>query len=378
MLREVRLVGDPACLGPSLPSLSVLLQLLTSFEANLRSYERHLQGTRRQEAHKRRQCDPTLIFRDIRPPSKAPVESLLDSRKAEIVEVCPEDSSVVLGSEVVWDCQTAFHANDAPLHVIHSEPDKRWVDDVGRLAPGYIVEQHRAVGSLLEIFSEFGRQWGARWMRHGEVDPARWQALVEGLHQIASFPEMHLAPITLHDWKAEVRSKSSRTAAGPDGLSRDDLLQLPDCLTLQIIEMCHTAERSGEWPQQLLEGIVSSLEKVPGAAHVADYRPICVLSVVSSLRAKAALQHLARYSPVGLFGNLPGCSSADVWMQIQLAIERGHLDNRPLFGLSADLTKAFNMVPRVPVIALSRLCGLPENLCRPWLSAITGFLSSLR
>ena len=93
---------------------------------------------------------------------------------------------------------------------------------------------------------------------------------------------------------------------------------------------------------------------------------------MSSLRAKAALQHLARYSPVGLFGNLPGCSSADVWMQIQLAIERGHLDNRPLFGLSADLTKAFNMVPRVPVIALSRLCGLPENLCRPWLSAITG------
>ena len=58
---------------------------------------------------KRRQGDPTLT------------------------EVCPESSSVVLRSEVVSECQTAFHANDAPLHVIHSEPDKLRVDDVGRL-----------------------------------------------------------------------------------------------------------------------------------------------------------------------------------------------------------------------------------------------------
>ena len=145
---------------------------------------------------------------------------------------------------------------------------------------------------------------------------------------------------------------------------------------MQILDLCVAAEHTGSWPLQLLEGIVSSLEKVPQASKVSDFRPICVLSFVyrvwSSIRAKAALAHFARHAPPGMYGTLPGCDSSDVWMSLQLAVEASHRSGNPLYGLSADLTKAFNMLPRLPVLGLARLRGLPETLVRPWLSAITG------
>ena len=151
---------------------------------------------------------------------------------------------------------------------------------------------------------------------------------------------------------------------------------MPDALALQLIDLCHAAEHHGTWPLQMLEGIVSALEKIPQASRVSDFRPICVLSFVyrvwSSIRAKAALAHFAKHAPQGMFGTLPGCDSSDVWMSLQLAVESSRRTGSVLYGLSADLTKAFNMLPRLPIFGLARLCGLPESLTRPWVAAVTG------
>ena len=380
--RPVQLVGDPAAVPQTLPSAHVAESLVVSFEANFRDFEKSLMQSRRHGARKRRIEDPSLIFRDFKRPLAAPVETLLDHRHAEVEELCHDEVAITLAQEVEWDTEVSFHCGAAPLHVVHVEPDKLWLSSLDPISEGCTVSQVRHVGSLLEVFAEFGQQWGSRWMRHAVPDLAHWERVLCDLSDQVRFPPLVLPPVTLDEWRNAVRQKSPRSVPGPDGLCRADLLHMPDSLTAQILDLCQAAEHTGSWPLQLLEGIVSSLEKIPQASRVSDFRPICVLSLVyrvwSSIRAKAALAHLAKHAPPGMFGTLPGCDSSDVWMSLQLAVESSHRSGVALYGISADLTKAFNMLPRLPVLGLARLCGLPDTLIRPWLSAITGLRRRFR
>ena len=306
----------------------------------------------------------------------------MDHRSAQVDEVCEEECAVTFSDPVSWDRDAPFHCETVPLHVVHAEPDKVWIASLEGVTAGKTVSQVRHVGSLLEVFAEFGQQWGARWMRHSDANMDHWQQIFAGLDGQVHFPPMAMRPITLQEWRSAVRKKNPRSVPGPDGLSREDLLRVPDTLTLQLIDLCHAAEREGRWPLQMLEGIVSALEKTPQASRVSGFRPICVLSFVcrvwSSIRAKAALAHFAKHAPQGMYGTLPGCDSSDVWMSLQLAVESSRRNGSALYGLSADLTKAFNMLPRLPIFGCARVCGLPESLVRPWLAAVTGLRRRFR
>ena len=191
--------------------------------------------------------------------------------------------------------------------------------------PGVKVEQARLVGSLLQIFSEFGTEWGRRWMRHERIDVEAWRHLAESFQDFAPFPIMQPCVITVAMRRSALRKKPPRSAPGPDGLSRRDLLSMPDELVEEVLALLRQAETQGVWPQQLLTGLISSLAKTPGATKVSHYRPICVLSLCyrtwSSLRCKEALRHVARFAPPGLMGNLPGAGASDSWYSILLQIE---------------------------------------------------------
>ena len=150
---------------------------------------------------------------------------------------------------------------------------------------------------------------------------------------------------------------------------RKDLLAMPWELTEEVLSILRISEEHGLWPQQLLTGLISSLEKVPGAAKVSHYRPICVLSLCyrtwSSLRCKEALRHVAQFAPPGLPGNLPGAGASDSWYSILLQIEGAYRAGTELFGVAVDLVKAYNMLPRLPVAAFARMCGIPDCILTP-------------
>ena len=306
LTREHGLQGDPSTVPLVCPSHSRLELFFLSFEANFRAFERGLLGKRRASAVERRRKSPALIFKDLRLPGKAPVESL--------VETCSATFRTYFRRKPLWKPPNTHSGSPtcrSPVRVFPcmSYTDKLWVTDTTPLAPGMLVEQKRLVGSLLEIFSAFGAEWGKRWMRHEGVDAQQWRHLAAAFTAFAPFPELRLEPITAARWRKALLEKSPRCAAGPDNLNREDLLAFPACLTAQLLDLLNEAELSGRWPQQLLDGIISSLEKVPGASKVSQYRPICVLSLVyrtwASIRAKDALCHLSKHAPPGLLGNIP-------------------------------------------------------------------------
>ena len=68
---------------------------------------------------------------------------------------------------------------------------------------------------------------------------------------------------------------------------------------------------------------------------------------------------------------LPHRSAQQVWYAMQLQVETTRMHGGSLYGISADLRKAFNLIPRLPILACSIKLGLPIRLVRAWTGALT-------
>ena len=370
--REVVQEGDPEVVGSAIPSSSEAQALFDAFQANVRCLERRLKTRRQKAARQRRVSNPALVFKDIRGPQARQVETIVEARRSKVAQVLADESAVVLVDPVQWQSDEGFFLDGAPVEVYHAEPDKMW-GNFAQAVEGAEVSQQRVIADLPGLFKAVGEEWSRRWMRHESINMDHWQAVLESLPRHDQEAGC-LQPLTVSTWKAAVKAKHAHSATGMDGVSRADLLALPNAHTLSLLAMCRQAERDGSWPQQVLDARVSALEKLPDAATVMQYRPICVLSIVyrtwSSIRAKEALQYLVNIAPPTLYGNLPGRSAGCVWYQMQLAVEQAHVDSTPLVGALLDLSKAFNTLPRPPVFALAIRLGLPRALVVAWSGAV--------
>ena len=187
--------------------------------------------------------------------------------------------------------------------------------------------------------------------------------------------QMELPQITLEEWRQVVQRKPARTATGPDGVSRTCLLQLPRDLVIHVLEVYRHAEDTGCWPLQAMESIVAAIAKVQDAQRVSHSRLINVLSltyrVYATIRSRQALKYLAEQSPDGLLGMLPRRSAQQVWFFLQLKVEASRVQGSTVCGISADLRKAFNLIPRLPTLACAIQLGLPVPLIRAWTGAFT-------
>ena len=370
--RPVCLPGDPHYFPATPPTSEVADLLFLSLQKNVEFMEGKLKSSRRQYAKARRQADPALLFRDLKGERPAHVESLVEGPKAVVEEVLEADGVAVLVGETSWIPSAPFLRDDSPFEVHHAEPDCLY-GDVKGLQKGCTVRQLRCIGDLPGLFKAFAEEWTARWVKVDHLTPGRWEAVLQ------TFPDlppcvMAYPPITVQSWRQAVRDKP-RHAKGPDGVTREDLLGLPDHLVLQMLALYKRAEQTGVWPRQLIVGIVSSLAKTESASAVQHYRPITVFAlsyrVWSSIRARQALRHIASFAPPGLSGGLPGTGASDVWWSLQREVEQALVFGEPLVGASVDLSKAFNNLPRTPIFALALKAGLPQELVRAWVGAVT-------
>ena len=370
--RQVHLSGDPCRVPECLPGFPVADAISCSFLANLRAYEKAAATARCKEAVERRRLNPALIFRDLKEEVAAPVQTLVECRAAKVVEVRSDEAAVLLDRSVAWR-NSPISAGGGPLEVHHAEADMVW-GEVEHLCPGDELRQTCLVASLPALFHAFGSEWQKRWGRHDNVDPARWQEATAGLRHLVRGQPMELPPITEEEWRSSIRRKAAHTSTGLDGLSRMDFALMPSDLLQVVLGLCLHAERTGDWPRQALEGVVAALAKRPQAEGVGDYRPITVLSLLyrtwGSIRARQALRHLESLVPATLYGHMSGRTAGQLWFSLQLQLESSRYDGVPLTGAIADLEKAFNLIPRVPVMAAARVLGLAEPLLKAWHGAL--------
>lgn len=324
----------------------------------------------RQAAIKARyQSNADHVFKDVKLTGPQSVETLLDTEEVEVAEVDAEDS-VILTTQCTFNPDLPVYGGMKPLRITMVDTDQIWFTTPHGLLPGMKISQRTPVGSEQEVFQRFATEWMQRWNRHQNMSPERWHHI--NRFSAATFPtrSFQLPAIDDEMWEDAVQAKPKRSAAGLDGVQRDDLHMLSPQGKADMIQFIDQCETEGEWPCAMCHGAVHSLQKVADATHASQFRPITILSlcyrVWSSIRGRQIMDQLTPYLPSGLMGNVAGRSSVAMWYRLQAMVEDHQLSGDSLSGASVDIVKCFNTLPRQPLLLAALRLGVPEQVLKPW------------
>ena len=356
----------------TMPDLARASQLRDNMKKKYQEYDTRLRDERVAKAKQTRRENPHKIFSDLRRAKSEQVVALVCPRQATVTHRDTTTGTIRVDNLQALDGNEPLYTSTGLLRVRERQDQDLYLRNEPLPEVGTVVWKEEMIGTPQKIFAAFRTEWEKRWDRHAATDPATWTPFLHWCG--ASIPQsedtMPLPPITVDSWKRAVQRKKKTSATGLDQVSRVDLLQLPDDLTECLIDITRRAEKGEGWPQQMMEAAVSAIQKIPDASLTKDFRPITVMSMVyrtwSSIRAKQALTWLAQFAPPGLVGNQPHKTTAKIWYTIQLEIEQALHLGEPLSGYVTDVVKCFNILPRVPVLALAKRFGFPDELIAPW------------
>ena len=379
--RECCGLSDPGFVPTSPPDPDTALLLCECFACELRFFERRLQQSRKSsriQAHN----NPNLIFRDTKRPSPEPVSSLLVNSRSAVAEVDEDDVAIVLDPPCLFDDSRPVLLGDVPVPVVHATDTKLYLDSVDAAQQGVSVTQSRPVGALDEVFAAFHEQWQKRWCRHDQVPHSHWENLVSFARASMpqwTLPALEVTPALL---QAEVSHKKPTAATGLDGVSRKDLQAAGPNLLSSCCNMYARATADGAWPLQTLTGKIASLAKVSQPQGTGDYRPITVFSLLyrcfSSLHARYLLVKADEWCHADVHGNRRNHHTAHLWRVLVDQIQCAYDQQQCLSGLTADIEKAFNCLPRYQVLAMALHVGTPFGVLQAWTGALAGMVRRFR
>ncbi len=366
--------GAPDVIPLVAPNVQCAEAIYHTFAIEVRQLEHNLNKARRAKATQRREEVATLIFQDIKKAPPDRVDLLLSKSQAQIVEICHENVCVTLSEPLKLDCDKPCVIDGVSYEIVHVESEWVFLTTIEGVSVNGILSQHRFVGTLEDMFKEFETEWSARWNRHQNVDPSQWNQIIEFAKTTLYGPKFPLSNITPDMLRKEIGKKKLRSASGLDGVSLSDLKRMPNAVVKEFCNIFIRAECTGEWPSQLVAGKVASLAKTEAPSSVHEFRPITVFSQLyrlwGSIRAKQILQMIQVKCPAWLLGNRPGCHAMQMWMQVQWMIEVAHVTGCHISGVSADIQKAFNHLPREVVMAAGLCVGIPSHILCGWAGAL--------
>ena len=357
-----------------LPSFSQLQVMVQEFRKQVRSLEVRLGAARLSEAKQRRLTDASLAFRDCMRDPPDPVGTMVLSAEMHVAELCPDDVSIVVTQPVVLRDGLPLVGAGRRFEVIMSDTDQIWLDSIEGLSVGDVLRQEKVISSDEALLNEFEAVWKPRWQKLSHVVPDQWNQISSFCARVFQPLQWNFAPWTLASFRSALAAKKRRSAIGPDGVSRDDLLALPDSALTPAITLFQHLEEGGEWPCQLTQGFVRCLDKRKGDGGVDSFRPIVNYPVLtrlwSSVRAREALQTVAPFLPEGLRGGVPGQQAKSIWYQLAQTVELAHFEGSSVQGVAVDIQRAFNNLPREPIWMAVLALGLPLQVLRPWTSFV--------
>ena len=365
--------GGPATLPVGPPSHEECCILFQGVNEEVRTFGIRLQTDRLKHAKQIRQHDLQYVFQDCAKPIPKKVDVLVHTQEATIQEATAR--SVTLEAPCPFRLDQPLVCNGHKFEITSMQDNVIETSDLPTCATGDIIRQSVVTTQVSDILDAFREAWSKRWEKAHHLLPNQWD-------DIAAFIDRHARPLTWNfpEWTCDrfvrvISGKKKTAAVGPDGVTRNDLLNIPSQAQEACMQVLTHAEATTQWPRQIATGIVSLLEKHSSASTVADYRPIVVYPILyrawSTFRAKQLLRNLASVAPSGLRGGMPHQEARTIWYELGIELESSHSCHHPLVGIVADLEKAFNHVPRQPIWKILHSLQVPSWLIRTWCSFVS-------
>eukprot|EP00438_Fugacium_kawagutii_P005624 Skav235142 [mRNA] locus=scaffold1072:49794:54677:- [translate_table: standard] len=371
--RRHDLPGTPRALPLGPPEADVAGCLFQTFKLCFEKFESWHLTQRTKLLRAKYESGMKGIFTDLRKSTRDKLDLLGSTEEYVILATDPDQQLVQVDRPILTGGYSKWTWDQEPQQV-------QVVDDCTIRTPaaqdldfGHVLTQHRTLTQVTDLHHELRRFWNQTWNAWSEVDPSVWTRVTDFFTAYVPVLGLPLEPITRGQWKRVLRRFKSTAARGVDGISHVDLLHFPDAWTDRVLTLLNDLELGrSNWPQTLLYGMVNLLAKDIGSRDVSRFRPIVIFSVIyrawASLRAKQLLVRLNSFMMCEAHGFRPGHEAAMLWMPLQAAIETAFQDEVGLCGLSTDLVRAFNHIPRAQTFALAAHLGVSDRVLVPWKS----------
>ena len=380
--RGVTLAETPSCLPSAPPCYPVALAIFHTFKACFEQFEHwHL---RQRGTLLKAKYDRNAIFHDLQPPKKPLLDLLELHHEYNIIASDPDTQQIQLDQPLDVRGHSRWFIDDLPVQLLvdDDQPDICVLTpfpDVGAES----LSQSQTLSSPEVIHAELLNYWKQTWCSMAEVDSSVWARIVGFFQAFVPNLVLSVPPLTISMWKKGLRRFKKMAARGVDGIAPADLLALPDCWTSQLLLLLNRIEAGDStWPTAILYGIVNLLAKDVDARTIPRFRPVVVFSVIyrawASLRAKQLLHQLRRFMDCDAFGFVPGCEPSQLWLVLQSEIEVALQHDSSLAGLSVDLVRAFNFIPRQHSFVLAEHLGVPMTVRKPWQAFLQGCTRAFR
>ena len=375
--RAVRLQGAPDNLPPQ-PTLSEIGVIYEDFLQNYTKMERwHLH--RRGEILEAKHAESSrLLFATLRPPRPPPLDTLVVQHSYEVLSADAENRMIHLDGEPSNKGTSCFTVNGEHIRLTKVEGGLCQIHpaDAARAPEGALVEQEQFLSEPDHVFAEFIHLWQPRWNQHANMQPEHWARILGFTRFLRPQASFVFPPLSAAQWTRAVQRLKPSAARGPDAYARLDLLHMAPCYVAQLLQLLDAIEKGQvEWPAQLLQGFVCVINKQNQKTGADAYRPICLLSVIyrlwASIRTRQLLRALKSFAPDEMFGFMPSRETADMWIVLQAQIEMACMQDVPLVGCMADVVKAFNGLPRQPLLRAAARMGFPSCVLTPWISFVS-------
>ena len=376
--RPIQFLDSPTCINAGVPAAPAVAAILHDFRCNFRKLEAWHIAQRAKILRSKHEASRAALFRELREPAPEQVDVLVIQHEHSVLAVDPATRAAHLDAAPDTRGCSLWTVNDQAFEPCSVVGDICAPPQGVNLREDDDICQVQTLADVNSIHSEFVSFWSRSWQKHADTAPEHWQRFLSFATAFLPAGQLSLEPITEQQWQRVMRRFKPTAARGPDGWAIADLLHMPRCQLQALLGLLHAVE-SGEqpWPAQLLVGFVCLLSKRNGQTGVKGYRPIVLYSVIyrawASLRARQVLRFLGELIDHEAYGFLPRRECMQLWFSVQVQLELSFLGQYEVTGMSTDLIRAFNQLPRHPLLQLARHVGLPSCAVDPWQS----FLGSM-
>ena len=217
--------------------------------------------------------------------------------------------------------------------------------------------------------------WEQFWKSEDPVDVPS----VQLLNDLPQFPQVHLPPLSLCDWRDAVKSAKTRTMRGIDGWTATELRWLPDSVVTLLLLLFDQVRQSREWPKQLTTWLLILLRKSPvPSPDWSLIRPISVAGLIyriwSRMQTRRLMAHARSLSDMLVS---PALSTKAIWTFLADLISHRISEGRSLCGFVLDIVKCFNVLDRHLLKALFDRFGFDQSVTDQWMIALQGLSRSV-
>eukprot|EP00435_Cladocopium_sp_Y103_P020979 s325_g5.t1 len=243
------------------------------------------------------------------------------------------------------------------------------------------LTQRRVISDHAHMQKLTGEAWSQMWKREPDDDDlSNWPEAMSSLENLRDFPTLAFQPLEISEWKRHAACTSHKSARGSCAFTTRELSSMPDMLVVWLLDILTAIERGlFHWPSTWMIARVVMLGKTAERPTCPlQTRPITIASRIyrnwARYRSMQIMAHFKTFLPAQIAGTVAGVSADMLSAIILLQVEKALCDGKPRLGITIDLQKCFNQIPRIPITAAMRKMGVPIQ----YVTALNSMFSQLR